>query len=152
VNWVERRALEDDEFRRNGGEVWRNFKLALTSTIDSFNKIYTTRAEFQLSDCLHIDGNCFRIRSIPGPGTKEKVIEFKFNPEKHSIDLKHENWGVVPIRSLAVAVREGVLELQHEGRTISEQDASQTILEDFLFPSGAHREPLNPPKPDLSFS
>ncbi len=61
MNWVEQRAFEDDEFRRNGGGVWRNLKLGLASAVESFNKIYTRKAEFTMSDCGHIDENCFRV-------------------------------------------------------------------------------------------
>ena len=145
MNWVEQRAFEDDEFRRNGGGVWRNLKLGLASAVESFNKIYTRKAEFTISDCGHIDENCFRVRSIPPPGEKEKVIEFRIKPEKHSIELKHENWGKVPIRSLEIVLGKAGLELHHEGKPISAEDASKAILENFLFPGDTHREPLNPP-------
>jgi len=153
MSWLVQRAFGDEEFRQHGGELWRNFKLALSSTVDSFNEIYTkpSQKEFEVSARQKIDDKCFRVRSIPLPGENERVIEVWLKPAKHLIEISRINGGGKPIM-LSIATGNAGLELRHGDQTISVEEASQMTLEDFLFPDGIHREPLNPPKPDLPTS
>jgi hypothetical protein len=148
MNWVEQRAFEDDEFRRNGKEVWQSFHQGVRTAVDSFNKIYSPeRHEFQTADCLHINEDCFRVKSIPPPGQSESVVEFHLNSEKHTIVATHMG-GAAKDCCFTLDLVKGVLTLQHEGKPISVDDASKMALEGLLFPNGVRRVPVNPPEPE----
>ena len=148
MNWLEQYAIEDEEFRKHGGAVWREFKLACRTIVESFNRIYghPERPLAVFGDCADIDLNCFNVRVMAMARTPERVLDAWFKPEGREITFTLISAESIPKLSIGAKGKppDG-LSLYRVDDPVTVTRASQLVLEPFLFPSGKRPLPVNPP-------
>lgn len=166
ANWLDELAAQDDEFRRNGGELYRQLKDACSAVVDTYNLRYVANGAV-VSDCEAVNPNCFRVRIIPPAGQPERFVQLVFAPQNKSIYISRQPNTVTPGQAAKtpVAPLTGSVDIvigkdglrfsikkpnpsggMPQTFEFSAAELSKEVLEPLFFPGGSRPEPVNPPK------
>jgi hypothetical protein len=137
MSWIEDDAKRLALIYRDGPEVWRDVKVSLRQAVDDYTKFFSPEEvpEVQYADCHPISANCVRVRTIPPPGKQDVSFEVRFDPDRQIIICRE-----APVE-FSLAVSEGKVVLQEEGKIMSAEDACRRILTPLLA-----KLPRRPPK------
>lgn len=139
VNWIDRRAEKEEAIAGNGRDLWGNLSVVIKEVCESFNAHYSP--EYSTVKVQAENGNRVRIirqiaRTVsPGHTRPEDVsLQIIYEPKHFRITA------ACPAVKAEISVE---LEfnpdeyirpfLSKDGRRLSEDDASEILLKDFLF-------------------
>ncbi len=141
MNWVEKRAQQDDLLRQSVDRIWEYFRMAIRQSADSYARHYgnkkATRLECHVDkpDLVYVDFSPSLEDSSSGPAAAIIVTRDGF--KRHVIDVTYKP-ATMPQKTLTIAVTaDGSVALTDNGKPISDDEAARLILEPIFFPTAA---------------
>jgi hypothetical protein len=134
MDWVEKRAYEEDLLRRDAPRKWGYLQTAIEHAASSYQNHYGTSLGVTVT-CGRMYNNCLQISWIPrqGQGQQARTMKVEFDQGSMMITATP-----TPKDTAAVTLKiglnaEGSVALLDKGSPVTEEQASQATLEGFLF-------------------
>ena len=138
MNWVEKRAQQDELLRQNADRIWEYFRIAIRQSVESYARHYGNKRAIKV-EC-HDDKPDLVYVDFSTPPTKESsatqaaIIVQRDGFNRHVIDVTYK-YVKTPQKTLTIAVLpDGSVALADKGDPVGDDDAARLILEPIFFP------------------
>jgi hypothetical protein len=141
LNWVDRRAREDQALRDGAEKTWQNLRSALQGCLDSYRREYAGDVE-----CDAENGHCLHLTKTFPPNHGERTTA-----EKVSLVISYDK-NTQSIRAAPAAGKGAEFRIisntakaflaDKDGKEVAVDQACQRLLEDFLFATEPPRGPV----------
>src|SRR5450631_2868510 len=141
LNWVDRRAREDQALRDGAEQTWQNLRSALQGCYESYRREYDNDVE-----CNSEDGHHLRLtKTFPANQKERRTIEQM--SLLISYDKKTQSIRAVPMVAKGAEFRiisntAKAFLADKDGKEVPVDQACQRLLEDFLFAAEPPRGPV----------
>ena len=141
MNWVEKRAQQDELLRQNGDRIWEYFRIAIRQSVQSYARHYGNKRAIRV-ECHDDKPNLVYVDFSTPPtedssATQAAIIVERDGFNRYRIDVTYK-YVKMPQRTLVIAaLSDGSVALTDKGAAISDDDAARLILEPIFFPSAA---------------